>query len=460
MYREKNFGFTLIFLGVCFLWEPVIGVADVLPDLLGWLFVCLGVSSLADLNEDLADAQKLFRRMLWVSLARVAAELLIYVFFGNNTDPINPYEAPVWTLLLAFSFSVLEILFLLPASRSFWRGISLLSECGGARNSMATPNRKGRNLCDRMLTVSIIFVIAHAVLTVLPEFSVLTVFQQENAYNTAVFRFRDLFRIVAGGLSGIVGLIFLTEWIRFFRVWRREVAWLGVLRARYEREILPDTGLLFSRRIGSGIAFFRVGVLLCANLSLLYYEFLPDWGCVLVVLCGCMILGTLIPGCSMTVGLGLSVAVVGIPRTLLNVRYLRSYVPKDSLWIPQAYECYLPIKILASIEAVLTALFICSLLICLFRMAKRYSAKEDALMRASTSRELRSLRKKAYGVVVFTTLSAGGKIAEAFLQPQYGWVWLIQFALSMVTFVLFNGFLTDVAELVTGANPPGRPAER
>ncbi len=460
MYKQKSLGFLWIFWGICFLWDPIVGVADFLPDLIGWLFIIVGLSSLADMNDDLAAAQQSFRRMLWVGLARIAAELLVYVFLGNTADELNPYEASVWTLLLAFSLAVLEVWFLLPAFRSFWRGIATLSECGGARNGLATPDRGGKSLCDRMQRVTAVFVILHAVLTVLPELTVLSVFVQEGVYNTALFRFRELFRLGAGAVSGVAGLVFLIAWGRFYGAWRREVAWLESLRLRYEREVLPDTGLLLGRRVGAGFAFFRVGVLLSANLSILFFEFLPDWGCVLVVLCGCMILGNLLQGSSMLVGVGLSVAVVGVPRTLLNVRYLRSFVPRDSLYLPEAYERYLPVCILASIEAVLTALFVGCVLLCVIRMEKRFTASEDAISRMTAERDLQARRRRAGLIMLFVVLSAGAKIAEIFLQPRFGWIWMVQFALSMVVFALFSGLLTDVAESVHGAYQTEEKTER
>ncbi len=460
MHREKTMGFFWLTIGVCFLWDPIVGVADFLPDIIGWLLITVGISALADLNDDIAEAQSSFRRMLWVGLARIAAELLIFVFLGNTSDKLNPYERPVWTLLLAFSFAVLELCFLLPAFRNFWRGVSALSECGGARNGLATPNRRGRSLCDRMAAVTVVFLLLHAVLTVLPELTVLTVFRREGVYNTSLYRFRDLFRGVSAVASGAVGLVFLGMWRHFFSVWKRETAWIDSLRVRYEREILPNTGLLLRRRVGTGFTFLRVGILLSANLSLLYYEFLPDWGSVLVVLCGCFVLGKLLQGSSMLVGVGLSVAVVGIPRTFLNVRYLRDYVPKASLLDPAAYERYFPVCVLASIEAALTALFVGCVLICVMRMAKRYAAGEDAISRMSAERDMQARRRRANLIMIFTMFSACAKIAEVFLQPRYGWVWLIQFALSMVVFVLFNGLLTDIAESVCCAVPPAEREAR
>lgn len=453
LYREKTMGFVWILAGICFLWDPVVGVVDLLPDFIGWLLVCIGISSLADMNDDLAQAQQNFRRMLWVGLGRVAAELLIHVFLENTRDQLNPYEAPVWSLLFSFSFAVLELWFLLPALRSFWRGIASLSECGGARNGLAAVNRRGKTLCDRMMRLSAVFIILHALFAVLPELAVLTVFRVENVYTTAIYQFRTLFRFVAAGISGVAGVIYLISWFRFFGRVRGEKVWLESLRVRYEREILPDVGLLLRRRLGAGFSFFRIGLVFLGNVSLLFYEFLPDWGCVLVVLCGALILGRLMQGGSLLIGLGLSVAVVGIPRTMLNVRYLGSYVPQDSLYLPEAYERYFPVCVLASVEAVLTALFVAGLIFCLLRMSKSYAVRGDAMLQMSAERILKAQRRRANVILVFVMLSAGAKIAEAFLQPMLGWIWLLQFALSMVAFALFGGFLTDLSESIGGAFP-------
>lgn len=68
MHREKTMGFFWLTLGVCFLWDPIVGVADFLPDIIGWLLITVGISALADLNDDIAEAQSSFRRMLWVGL--------------------------------------------------------------------------------------------------------------------------------------------------------------------------------------------------------------------------------------------------------------------------------------------------------------------------------------------------------------------------------------------------------
>ena len=78
----------------------------------------------------------------------------------------------------------------------------------------------------------------------------------------------------------------------------------------------------------------------------------------------------------------------------------------------------------------------------------------------TAERDLQARRRRAGLIMLFVVLSAGAKIAEIFLQPRFGWIWMVQFALSMVVFALFSGLLTDVAESVHGAYQTEEKTER
>ena len=58
-YSMKKSLFWLI-PALCFLFNPNIAVIDVLPDFIGYIFLCLALSEIADLNDDLAEAKTAF----------------------------------------------------------------------------------------------------------------------------------------------------------------------------------------------------------------------------------------------------------------------------------------------------------------------------------------------------------------------------------------------------------------
>ena len=70
----------------------------------------------------------------------------------------------------------------------------------------------------------------------------------------------------------------------------------------------------------------------------------------------------------------------------------------------------------------------------LFDYAKLIDVSKNVISRMSAERDMQARRRRANLIMIFTMFSACAKIAEVFLQPRYGWVWLIQFALSMVVY--------------------------
>ena len=44
MDRQRKQGWGLLFAACCFLWNPVIGVTDILPDAVGYLLLMLGLA--------------------------------------------------------------------------------------------------------------------------------------------------------------------------------------------------------------------------------------------------------------------------------------------------------------------------------------------------------------------------------------------------------------------------------
>ena len=456
---KKNIGMIWLLLGGCFLWDPVVGVRDLLPDVVGYFLVCWGLSRLADLNDDLAQAQKAFQSMLWVGCFRVAAWLLESRFLQKNEMDMNRYEEPVWVLLFAFVFLVLEWYFLLSGWKLFFRGLTDLAEYHGG--SAILTERRGRSWGDRMILRTRAFVICKTILTLLPETSVLTSFETEAESRVFLFDwfpFLSVFRTVAVLIGSVIGVLWLASYLRFLLAALRDEPWQERLQERYRTEILPDTGLLLNRRVGFAFSFFRVGFLFFVNLTILYRELLPDWGAALFILCGIFLLGSLLTNRKTCLIAGSALTVVGIARTWLNRRFLSDdYTPAAALYSPDAYQRYLPVRVLSWIEAGLAFLFIVFLMKLLLDLMKTHTAVDYgddlALSQRATERLHDRMRRKAIPVVAGWGLSSACKILEVELQPQYGWIWLLQFCASLVSVLLFISFLNELATLIADRYP-------
>ncbi len=453
--RSMKRDLMLMLPGALFLFEPYVSARDVLPDLIGYLLLFLGSARMADLNDDVAEAQNGFRNMLWVGFSRIAAVLFLENVLKDPELTLNRYEQPVWILIFAFVFAVLELWFMLPAWRSFFRGLGAMAELGGGSSLLS--ERHGRAAWERMLGLTRWFVILRAVLAVLPEASVLTSFEMDAENPKFTFdwyAYVDTFRMVAAMLALAIGMIWLIRYLWLIGASSREERWLEGMERRYASEILPNVSLLLGRRIGTGFTFLRIGMIFSVNVAISNYQFLPDWTCALLFLCAGLILWELLRGPRLWAICGGALLAVGTVRSYFNAAYLEQYVPKDAWYLPRAYEAYLPVRILGWGEAILCCVLLLFTLLLLYRMAEEnvsvsYGHGAEALSARATERAMRALRRRAVISAALVGLSAVAKLLEAELRYALDWFWLLQVAVSVVAWIVFSGFLTELSEALT-----------
>lgn len=459
--KKMNMGFLWLLLGGFFLWNPVVGVKDVLPDVIGYFLLCMGVLRLTDLNDDLADAQKAFRSMLWVSGAQLAAWILVSGFLQKTEMDMNQYEEPVWVLVFAFVFLVLEWYIMLPAWKLFFKGLSDLARYHGG--SAILTASKGNSLCERMIKRTRGFVIVKTLLTVLPEASVLTSFEAEIENSVFVFDwfpFLSAFRALAVLVGLVIGVIWLIGFCKLMLLAIGDKPWQECLCQRYRLEILPDVGLLLNRRVKDAFLLFKVGIVFCINLTVQYREILPDWISVILFLCGGLFLMGLLGEVKPCLWSGGALLAVGIARTCFNEAFLKDeWTPEAALAIPSVADQYLTVRILSWLEAAATFAFVLFVMRALLSMAKRHTSvdygDDPALSERATARLHSVFRKKAIWVIVAFGASAIAKILEIELQPQqgFGWIWMVQVAVSAAAAVLFCSYLDSLAEAIASRYP-------
>ena len=198
-----------------------------------------------------------------------------------------------------------------------------------------------------------------------------------------------------------------------------------------------------------------------ANLAIMHFDFLPDWLSVLLFLCGRMVLGDLRErsvGCILS---GALLLLAGGGRSYFNVVYLKSYIPKDAWNLPGAYEAYLPVRILGWVESILCFCFVALLLGVLLRMMEKhtgvdYGKNAEALSRDATERLHREMKLRGIPVYACAAASAVCKILEIELRHSVEWIWLVQFAVSVVAWIVFSGFLSELAEKTAERYPRGK----
>ena len=85
----RRLGFGLVSAGFVFLFLPDLMLIDILPDVIGYVLIALGLSSVAFLDDSVAEARKLFLRLAIVAALKPVA--LIGVFSASASDDASSY---------------------------------------------------------------------------------------------------------------------------------------------------------------------------------------------------------------------------------------------------------------------------------------------------------------------------------------------------------------------------------
>lgn len=410
--REKKLsrylGLSYITAGACFLFEPYIGVLDILPDCLGYLFIFLGLYRFADLDDRLGEAMKGARNLAFVGIARVVAMLLVFGF-------VSPTEQPVFMLLALFTLAVLDCLVLVPMWKNICGGLLYMGSRNNATVMFDRRRARGkmgiRNMVERYTATSVVFFVLHELLAVLPELTVLSHEKggAELGQGTRYYDFVGLFRVVGIGISLILGIIWLVMTIRFIRRLKGDKPFFETLTQKYRAEVLPRHELFAMRAVRISL----ICLIAAAALSLDFYldgiNMVPDTLTAVLMLLSVIFLrryaGKNHPAMIATCGYGIITAVIWF----LQLNYFGMNDMADALRLEDVNARWKVMVLLQTIAASLLILSMAMIIRSLFALVKRYTGvrtfHENSNYAADRSEAIHTLiRKKLILVMVFTGL--------------------------------------------------------
>lgn len=271
---KKNLGIGQILLSAVFLFNPEVSVIDPLPDFIGYLLLVTGLTCLADLNETLATARKLFLILAWVSGAQLLSVLFLFGAGASADRAMN-------FLLFPFCFGILSTLLAIPAFKFLFDGLLYL---GTRHNGTAVFRGAGKKepvpgqfaAVDHLRFLTYVFLIFKTVMTVLPEFAVLSAYGQDlNAVNWS--RFLPLFRMGAIIVVLPFGIVWLCRYIGFFRAVRNDGEFIGTLTEKYRTEVLTKESVFVLRTVFRAFLLLGAAAVFSMDFYLNRYNVLPDF---------------------------------------------------------------------------------------------------------------------------------------------------------------------------------------
>lgn len=313
---KKNMGFGLIIAALFFLFNPDISIIDVFPDFIGYMLLSAGLSQLAMLNDDLSAAYGKFKKMILVSALKPVSTFFLYGVFDSS-------EQASGSLLFAFSFAVVELIFLIPAYNCLFDGIIYLS---GRRGAKAAFKPKGkRTVGEKAKSFSIVFVIAKAAFALLPETLALTTTEYTDGITMYLYNYIGHFRVIFFTVSLVFGIIWLTKSARFFSAVKKEREFIESLTKSFEEELLTKEGIFIQKNLYRGFLVLIAGALLCIDLHAPDFNVIPDCVAAAVLCFGAYLLGKYLVGHKKAMIASGFYFVLSVIGSLIRIHFLKEF---------------------------------------------------------------------------------------------------------------------------------------
>ncbi len=289
--RRLRFG--LFGLAALFFANPNVANIDILPDAIGYLLLWAGLYYGADLHGRLAEAREGFLRMAFIDAAKIVSFFFLVTVASRD-------EQPTMQLLFTFVFSVLEIIYALPAWRNFFDGLDgLISDKGNLRRyDLISRGRGGkirrtRSLPELLRRATTAWLIWRAALATLPEMTALSAFEHSGYvtnFDRDIYEFHGLFVFLAVCIMFVIGFIWLIRMLRFVHRLHGDTDMLDSLREQYAETVLVDEGLFLCRRSRAALLFCTLGALFSVDFYVEELNVIPDFIAVLLFAIAVLIL--------------------------------------------------------------------------------------------------------------------------------------------------------------------------
>lgn len=270
---NKKMGLGYIIAALVFLFNPDINIIDLLPDVFGYMLLCAGLSRLSFINSSFEEAAAKFRKMIFVSFGKLAAFIILFGVFSER-------ERTFGFLLFTFSFMVLDLIFLLPATKCMFEGFIQLTrkykskvayaskkctkkeEDSTAEYSIATHGNR-KSYIEKIYRFTMIFFVLKAVFRTLPEFIALTSdIYTENSFVMYMYEFINIYRILAAIVVLVVGIIWLCRSCKFFVKLSRESEFVQNMCNEFKEKVVTREGVFIKRALKTGLLLFGIGALI------------------------------------------------------------------------------------------------------------------------------------------------------------------------------------------------------
>ncbi len=399
--KKIKFGFTAIAIACVFLFNANIIIIDPIPDIVGYLIICVALLKLSDLNEDVAVSAKFFRYMVLSEIGKAAA--LLWLFGLSRSD-----ERDTGMLLFSFAFAVIDTMILVNAFGKLFNGLVSLGYAHSNTSILGSKRTGGKSYTDKIRSLTLFFVIFKAGMATLPEFSNLASYEYDESSGLVdIYDFIGLMRGMSFVIVTVVGIVWLVRAIRYFVRVNKDAGFNSSICATYENDILPKRGLFIKRDMG--IAFFVIGAagLFMLDFRIDYINLIPDFVGAILFILGLLICARhLSVNKKFIVSLSSVYLLTAIISYVTEIRFFEKYFYSSVYRDTAAYNSYVLMCVISVLEIVGFCAMVVTLIYCLNALIKEHTGYVYGTDISKDSARIETYQKESQRRLVYVAIGA------------------------------------------------------
>lgn len=434
MATKKKINFIAIGLSFIFMFNPNINIIDILPDFIGYIILCVMLTSLGDINESISEALVIFKRMIFIDAAKLLA--LMWVFGISVTSEYNSS-----LMLWSFVFGVIEIIFLIPAYVKLFKGLAELGYFHSNTSIIGTKTNSKRNYTDKIRSFTVFFVLLKSTMSFLPELSDLTSTEYyENQGMTNLYQYIGIMRLLAFVPVMIVGAIWFIRILIYFKRINDDKEFCTSIEQIYNEKIYPKNGIFVKRNVALSFAILLTALAFSFDLRIENVNILPDFiSAILIFVFFCIIAKKTLISKGMGLILPCGYFVTSLIASYFEYSFFKDYYYGAIYRNTAALNSFRVMVVTAIINIVVfavTCLFVIKVIDKVIDTHTGYvlaEKKANLEMQNKMAEATRAeLKKKLTFCLVATVIYSAGDICYVLFAKDYGFMLLINVVCTVV----------------------------
>jgi len=390
--ENKSMGFGMVLAGFILLFNPMIHVIDIIPDVIGFLLIAVGLRKTSFFVSRIDDARRMFWKLVIIEGIKLPS--FLFIPYGSMV----PHQQGSTQVLLTFVFALVELIAFIPAINYLFEGIafagttyngSLMYEpkikkrliiepyeksgdCGKKTSSLrlVTKKRKVELVTSAKVTV-IAFYIFRNIMTLIPELTELEMYEfvgNVSTFSRPLTYYKPVLYVLSFIAVIVFGIIYIKKISKLVNSLKKDRPFMEAIIEKYERDIVPKKTLfmsldvktsiiLFAFSVGTSFAFYLDGI----NVLV---------GCISAgfLIVAAVILGKYVKFAKFSIPFSAIRAALAIYNIFGEARYFSEYGDAFAVeFFEKAYDMYYPLAALKVVEAVFA---LASMLIFIFSIIR------------------------------------------------------------------------------------------